>query len=64
MTVAEKIAGIEERIAGLQAQMKTLLGRSISEEQKQAVALGHQMTIEEFQDRIDALKRGEPDPWE
>ena len=64
MTVAEKIAGLEERIAGLQSQMNALLAKPISEVQKEAVALGHQMTIEEFQDRIDALKRGEPDPWE
>ena len=63
MTVAEKIAGLEERIAGLQSQMDTLLAKPISEAQKEAVTLGHQMSINEFQERIDALKNGEPDPW-
>ena len=63
MTVAEKIAGLEERVAGLQAQMNALLAKPISEAQKEAVTLGHQMTIDEMQERIDALKSGEPDPW-
>ena len=64
MTVSEKIAGLENRIAGLKAQMTALLAKPISEAQKEAVTLGHQMSIDEFQERIDALKSGEPDPWE
>ena len=64
MTTTEKIAGLENRIAGLKAQMAALLAKPISEAQKEAVTLGHQMSIDEFQERIDALKSGEPDPWE
>jgi hypothetical protein len=64
MTVAEKIAGLENRAEQLRLQMKRLLQVASTPEQKEAVTLGHQMTIQEFQERIDALKSGEPDPWE
>jgi hypothetical protein len=64
MTVAEKIAGLENRVEQLRLQMKRLLQVASTPEQKEAVSLGHQMTIGEFQDRIDALKSGESDPWE
>jgi uncharacterized protein with PhoU and TrkA domain len=64
MTVAEKIAGLENRVEQLRLQMKRLLQVASNEAQKEAVTLGHQMTIGEFQERIDALKNGEPDPWE
>jgi hypothetical protein len=63
MTTTEKIAGLESRVEQLRFQMKRLLQVASTEEQKQAVTLGHQMTIDEFQQRIDALKSGETDPW-
>jgi len=62
MTTNEKIAGLESRVEELRLQMNALLAKPISEAQKEAVRLGHQMTIDEIQGRIDALKRGEPDP--
>jgi len=64
MTTTEKIAGLENRVEQLRLQMKRLLQVASNEAQKQAVTLGHQMTIDEFKERIDALKSGEPDPWE
>jgi len=64
MTTTEKIAGLENRVEQLRLQMKRLLQVASNEAQKQAVTLGHQMTIDEFKERIAALKSGEPDPWE
>jgi beta-phosphoglucomutase-like phosphatase (HAD superfamily) len=64
MTTTEKIAGLENRVEQLRLQMKRLLQVASTPAQKEAVTLGHQMTIDEFQERIDALKGGEPDPWE
>jgi hypothetical protein len=64
MTTTEKIAGLERRIEQVRLQMNRLLQVAIDESQKRAVTLGHQMTIEEFQSRIDALKAGQPDPFE
>jgi hypothetical protein len=64
MTTTEKIAGLESRVESLRLQMKRMLQVAITPEQKEAIALSHKMTIDEFQERIDALKRGEPDPWE
>lgn len=63
IATAEKIAVLGQRIVGLQVQMKELLAKPISEAQKEAVNLGHQMSIDEFQERINALEMGEPDPW-
>jgi len=63
MIVAEKIAGIENRVEQLRLQMKRMLQVASTEAQKQAVLHGHQMAIEEMQERIDALKSGESDPW-
>jgi hypothetical protein len=63
MTTTEKIAGLESRVEQLRLQMRRLLQVASTDEQKKAVTLGHQMTIDEFQERIDALKGGLPDPW-
>jgi hypothetical protein len=60
----EKIAGIEKRMEAIKFQMTRLLQVAANEEQKQAVNLGHQMALEEMQNRIEALRSGESDPWE
>lgn len=64
MTTADKIAGLEKRIAEIQGQQKRLLQVASTEAQKQAVSIGHELAVGEIQERIDILKRGEPDPWE
>jgi len=64
MTTVEKIAGLERRLEQVRLQMNRLLEVAIDESQKRAVSFSHQMTIDEFQSRIDALKAGQPDPFE
>jgi hypothetical protein len=58
-----KIKQIEDRIAGLKAQMERLLATPLTPAQREAVVMGHQMTIDEFNERLDALRKGEPDPY-
>jgi polysaccharide deacetylase 2 family uncharacterized protein YibQ len=60
MTVIETL---ELRVAQIKNQMEALLQIASTDAQKQAVTLGHQMTIDEIQTRINALKAGESDPW-
>jgi hypothetical protein len=59
------IENLEFRVAQLQKQMDGLLSTpGLTAAQKEAVTLGHKMTIDELQTRIDALKAGQPDPFE
>lgn len=63
MTTAERedrITRLEARISSLREQMNTLLSKvTLTPAQKQAVKDGHQWAIEDVQETIDALKRGE-----
>ncbi len=59
----QTIENLELRVAQLKNQMDGLLSTpGLTAAQKEAVTLGHRMTIDEIQSRLDSLKRGEADP--
>lgn len=65
MNASEKISALEKRIAKLREQMDYLLSTpGLTPSQRDAVTTGHQMNIDEIEDRISHLKRGLPDPYE
>ena len=63
-TAEDKIKHLESRIAGLTSQMEMLLTTpGLTAAQREAVISGHQMTIDEFNERLAALRVGQPDPY-
>lgn len=54
MTVAE----LEGRVLSLELQKSRLLQVATTEQQKAAVALGHDMMIDELKERIEVIKNG------
>jgi hypothetical protein len=57
------IETLEKRVTELKGQLELFSGMNITQEQRDAVSLGHSTIIKEIEERIACLRAGKPDPF-